>query len=243
LKLEIDDVSKSFGKQKALSQINLSLENLQTLAIIGPSGSGKSTLLRLIAGLEKVDRGSIKIDDKPIPDDENGLRKHRQSIGTVFQSWNLFPHLTALENIAMPLYRVHGYSRKDAEESSLALLERFSLQNHALKRPAELSGGQCQRVAIVRAIAIKPKILLFDEPTSALDPLMTSEVLDLINELKEEGSHLILSSHHLGFVKRIADYVAFIAEGKLIECGTASEIFLHPRSENVKKFLNQAMKY
>lgn len=243
MKLEFENVGKSYGSHIALSRIDLELADFQTLVLVGPSGGGKSTVLKLIAGLEKLDKGSIKIDNKSVPINEKELLEHRKSIGMVFQSFNLFPHWTALENISLPLYFVHGYSKKEAEESSMVLLKRFGLENHAQKKPAELSGGQCQRVAIVRAVAIKPKILLLDEPTSALDPLMTVEVLDLIKELKTEGRHLIMTSHHLGFVQKIADFVAFISDGKLIECKTASDFFSHPESNYVKQFLNKTMKY
>lgn len=243
MKLEVNNINKSFGEHGALHQIHLYLEAFQTLVLIGPSGGGKSTLLRLIGGLEKPDEGLIKLDDRRVPDREPELLEHRKSVGIVFQSWNLFPHLTSIENISLPLYRVHGYSKQEADECAMTLLKRFELEKHAHRKPGELSGGQCQRVAIVRAVAIKPKILLFDEPTSALDPLMAAEVLELINELKESGSHFIMASHHIGFVKKIADYVAFIAEGKLIEYNAAQEFFLDPRSEYIQFFLDKAMKY
>lgn len=243
MQLKLENVSKFFEKHGAISRLNLHFDHFQTLALIGPSGGGKSTLLRLLAGLETPDEGSIKVDGKEVPKDENSRLEYRKNVGTVFQAWNLFPHLTAMQNISLPLYRVHGYSKKESEDRALSLLKRFGLEKHAHKKPGELSGGQCQRTAIVRAAAIKPKILLLDEPTSALDPIMTSEVLDLIEELKEEGCNLVLVSHHLGFVKKIADYVAFIAEGKLIECNAASALFNNPQSDDVKHFLDKALKY
>ena len=176
MKLALNQVRKRFGEQLVLNDVSLSLEKVHTLALIGPSGGGKSTLLRIIGGLEYPDFGSVEINGERVSFQEEALLAHRRSIGTVFQSFNLFPHLTALQNITLPLEKVHGRPAAEAMAVARQLLERFRLAGHADKRPAELSGGQRQRVALARAISIKPKLLLFDEPTSALDPEMTSEV-------------------------------------------------------------------
>ena len=190
MKLECENVYKSYGSINVLKGADCHIPACKSLMLLGPSGSGKSTLLRMIGGLIVPDQGRIVLNDSPIPTEEPLLRVHRRSIGTVFQSWNLFPHLTAIENISLPLVHVHHLSPKAAKERSFELLARFKLQEQADKRPFELSGGQSQRVAIVRAVAIRPHLLLFDEPTSALDPIMTSEVLDLIAELKRAAATL-----------------------------------------------------
>lgn len=243
MKLDIHHLSKSFAKQNALTDVTLEIPDCKAVAFLGRSGSGKSTLLKLIAGLEIPDHGTVALDGKEIIYEEDALLQHRRSVGTVFQSWNLFPHFTALENISLPLQYVHGYSRKDAKELGMELLARFHLRDHADKKPAQLSGGQCQRVAIVRAVAIKPRLLLFDEPTSALDPMMTSEVLDLIAELKEEGSDFILVSHHMSFVKKIADWVVFVADGRIAEATAAKKFFEKPSSPAARHFLEKVLKY
>ncbi len=243
MKLEIHQLTKKFGTQRAISSLDLNLPEFHTLALIGPSGGGKSTLLRLIAGLEHPDSGWIAFDDAPIVFEETALLKHRRKLGIVFQSWNLFPHLTALENICLPLFRVHGLSREEAEARSFELLKRFELDKHAHKKPFALSGGQAQRVALIRAVAPQPKILLLDEPTSALDPLMSAEVLELVLELKVEGRHFILATHHLNFAKKIADWIVFIAEGNVLESGAPSQVFDHPRSTLAKQYMTKVLAY
>lgn len=243
MKLEIRSLSKKFGKHQAIAPLDLDLPVCQTLAIIGPSGGGKSTLLRLIAGLEYPDEGWISLDGKKIVFEESELREHRRHLGIVFQSWNLFPHLTVLENIALPLYRVHGLSCEEAEARSFELLRRFELDTHAEAKPYELSGGQSQRVALIRAVAIQPKILMLDEPTSALDPLMTAEVLDLIVELKREGRDLIFVTHHLNFARKIADWVLFIAEGKIVESGMTEQVITGSKSPLVKRYMEKILTY
>lgn len=242
MKLEIQKLTKKFGPQSIL-EFDAIIPDCQTLVLIGPSGSGKSTLLRLIAGLEYPDSGWIAIDGHKISYEENALQGHRRSIGIVFQSWNLFPHLTALENIVLPLHRVHGMPKKEAEARSRVLLQRFELEKHADKKPYALSGGQIQRVALIRAIATEPKLLLLDEPTSALDPLMTAEILDLILEFKKELKNIVLVTHHLHFAKTIADQILFIAEGKVIEQGDVNKIFSHPESPLVKSYMNKVFAY
>jgi polar amino acid transport system ATP-binding protein len=243
MKLEIANLSKTIDENKILSDLVISL-NFEVLGIVGPSGSGKSSLLRVIAGLLIPEIGTIHVNGTRIPfENPSALMKHRRSLGIVFQSWNLFPHLSALENIILPLYRVHGYPLEQAKREGEKLLDRFGLLAHAHKRPHELSGGQCQRVAIIRAVASKPFLLLLDEPTSALDPLMTSEVLDLIFELKNEGISFILASHHMNFLQKIADQAVYIDQGKSIESGTVDELFLHPKQPLVKDYLSKVLKY
>ena len=243
MKLEIANLNKSINDHPILIDINYSAE-FQALGVIGPSGGGKSTFLRIVAGLLAPDTGIVSLDGKQIPfGDPKALLQHRRSLGIVFQSWNLFPHLSALDNIVLPLYRVHGYSLEQAQEEGRKLLNRFGLLSHAYKKPYELSGGQCQRVAIIRAVARKPALLLLDEPTSALDPLMTSEVLDLIVELKKEGIAFILASHHMNFLQKIADQAAFIDQGRWIESGPVEKLFRRPTQTPVIDYLSKVLKY
>ena len=243
MRLDLYGLEKWFGGQAAVQGITETISDFQALAIIGPSGGGKTTLLRLIAGLEIPDRGSLAIDGEQLVFSREALLRHRQRIGMVFQAFNLFPHLSALANITLPLEKVHGYTATDAREHAMALLERFQLSPHASKKPAELSGGQQQRVAIVRAIAIKPRFLLFDEPTSALDPEMTAEVLEIIEELRREGRDLIMATHQIGFARRVADYCLFVCEGVVAEAGPASELFSRPRTAALQNFLAKVLKY
>jgi len=223
--------------------VNLDLEDVRTLALIGPSGGGKSTLLRIIAGLEIPDSGSLAMNDREVIYREKDLLVHRRSVGTVFQAFNLFPHLTALRNITLPLEKVHGHKPGQARELAEGILERFGLSEHGHKPPAQLSGGQRQRVAIARAISIKPKLLLFDEPTSALDPEMTAEVLDVIEELREEGRDLVLVTHQMGFAHRVSDRIALLAEGEIVECGPPAQVLDDPESEITRRFLAKILKY
>lgn len=242
MKLEIKQLLKKFGNQLAIEIDELSV-NSSTLAILGPSGSGKSTLLKMIAGLSYPDSGTIIINNERIIFSEKELREYRKSLGIVFQSYNLFPHLTALENIVLPLEHVQGMPKEEAISRSMELLERFSMRKHAFKKPSALSGGQNQRVALIRAIAVQPKLLILDEPTSALDPLMTAEVLDLILEFKNENRNIIIVSHHLHFVRRIANQVLFIAEGKLLENGSTEQVFENPRSSETQEYMSKVLAY
>ena len=243
MKLELNGLTKKFGDHTVLNEISLPVDEVHCLALIGPSGGGKSTLLRLVAGLEYPTAGSVKLNDRAIVYDEAGLLRHRRSIGTVFQAYNLFPHLTALRNITLPLEKVHGKTAREARELAEGTLRRFQLLDHAHKKPAELSGGQRQRVAIARAIAIKPQVVLLDEPTSALDPEMTAEVLELIEELKREGRDLLLVTHEMGFAKRLADRVALLADGRIEEFGPPQQVFDSPKSELTRNFLSRVLKY
>ncbi len=243
MKLKLQDISKRFGSHLVLDRVSLVLEKVHTLVLIGPSGGGKSTLLRIIAGLEYPDSGLVEIDGEAVIYHEENLLQHRRTIGTVFQAFNLFPHLTALENITLPLEKVHCHTKPEAETIANDFLARFRLENHAHKRPAELSGGQRQRVAIARAVSIKPRLLLFDEPTSALDPEMTAEVLDMIKQLRVEGRDFILVTHEMGFARQVADQVALISDGKIAEIGPVQQIFENPASEASRNFLARVLKY
>ena len=243
MKLEFDAITKRYGGHTVLNAITAQLEFHHVLALLGPSGGGKSTLLRVIGGLESPETGSLTIDGQRVPTGERSLRTFRSNIGTVFQSWNLFPHLDALANIMLPLTAVHGLAPEAARDRSLELLERLHLTGHAHKRPAELSGGQRQRVAIARAVAIHPRLLLLDEPTSALDPEMTAEVLEVIADLKSEGRTFILVTHAMNFARTVADQVAFLADGRIVEQGSAQTFFSAPQSETVQRFLAKVLKY
>ncbi len=244
MRLKLDHLAKSFGTHRVIDGITCDFGELRSLALIGPSGGGKSTLLRIIAGLERPDAGAVTLDGDAVAfTDEEKLRAHRRRLGVVFQAFNLFPHLTALANITLPLEKVHGLSPAEAEHIARETLSRFQLADHARKKPAQLSGGQKQRVAIARAIAIKPRVLLFDEPTSALDPEMTAEVLDVIEELKNEGRDFLLVTHEMGFARHVADRVAFLAQGRIVEHAPAEELFAAPRSAECRDFLARILKY
>ncbi len=243
MKLELRNVTKSFGTHRVLDDLTADFGELRSLALIGPSGGGKSTLLRIVAGLETPDSGQVTLDGETIQFDEPALREHRRHLGVVFQAFNLFPHLTALTNITLPLEKVHGISPAEAEHIARESLRRFALADHAHKKPAELSGGQKQRVAIARAIAIKPRLLLFDEPTSALDPEMTAEVLSVIEELKNEDRDFLLVTHEMGFARHVADRVAFLAAGRIVEHAPAEELFSQPKSRECQDFLARILRY
>jgi polar amino acid transport system ATP-binding protein len=237
MKLLLQDVVKSYGGIEALAGLNLAIDDTSCLALIGPSGGGKSTTLRLLSGLEAPTSGSIRINGQEIGRDADQRRLFRKQVGIVFQAYNLFPHMTALANVALPLEKVHGYSKTDAIQKSENLFERFQLEDHMRKKPAELSGGQNQRVAIARAIAPDPDIVFLDEPTSALDPEMTAEVLDAIYTLIEAEKRIVIATHQMGFAQRAADTVALIAEGKLVESGSSKQVIENPETPRARKFL------
>ena len=243
MRLEFRAIGKAFGELQALRDVTLDVAEFQSLAIIGPSGGGKTTLLRIIAGLETPETGQLSIDGQRLDFSEASLLLHRRSIGTVFQAYNLFPHLTARQNVMLPLVKVHGVPAGEAREIVDSLFERFQLSAHADRHPAELSGGQQQRVAIVRAIAIKPRFLIFDEPTSALDPEMTAEVLDFIAELRADGRNLIIVTHNMGFAREVSDHCLFIADGRVLEEGRSSELFSRPQSPLLVNFLAKVLRY
>lgn len=243
MKLELENLTKTYGPLTVLNKVTLNLEDTHSLVFIGPSGGGKTTLLRLIAGLERPDSGKIRINNQTVDyHSEESLREYRKRLGMVFQSYNLFPHLNALRNITLPLVKVHGYNEDRAEEEAVKLLDRFQLTDQAHKKPSQLSGGQKQRIAICRAVAIHPEFLLLDEPTSALDPEYTSEVLDLIGELREEDMRLILVTHEMGFARHAADHLLFIGEGGIIGQGAPEELF-ESDDKRISRFFNKILKY
>lgn len=243
MNLEIKNLTKKYATSALFKELSLTSQ-ASVLGLIGPSGSGKSTLLRLIAGLDVPDAGEIQLNEEKVPSKEGALlQTYRKSLGIVFQAWNLFPHLNAIENIMLPLIRAHNFTEEGAYERATELLRRFELLVHAEKKPSELSGGQNQRAAILRAIAHKPNLLLLDEPTSALDPVMTSEVLDLLFELKSEGTSLLLVSHHIPFLQKISDEIVFMAEGKIIEHAKTEKFFNSPSHPQVKGYLDTVLKY
>lgn len=241
MKISCEGVTKRFGVHIALNEATLQVKFDHTLTLIGPSGGGKSTLLRVLAGLEYPDSGSVEILGRRLVFEEKELAAYRKKIGVVFQAYNLFPHLSARDNILLPLEKVHRLP--DASARAARVLERFRLSTHADKKPGQLSGGQRQRVAIARALAIDPEFLLMDEPTSALDPEMTAEVLDVIAGLREAGQPLILVTHEMGFARETADAVAFVADGRVLECTPARDFFSAPRSPEAGQFLQKILKY
>ena len=241
MKLELRDLGMSFDTgPEVLHDLNYASE-ITSLAVIGPSGGGKSTLLRIIGGLIAPTTGEVLIDDQPVRSDPKSLLAHRRSLGFVFQSKGLFHHLTGLRNITLPLMYVHGYSKSQADEAALALLRRFHLEGDAHKYPSELSGGQQQRIAIARAIAPKPRLLLLDEPTSALDPELTASVLEMIGELTEEGLHIILVTHEMAFAKNSCEKTMFVLGGEITESGDSKTLFDQPQSPQLRSFLNNVL--
>lgn len=244
MKIETVQLSKVYGATRAVDDVSIALDDeVQVLALIGPSGGGKSTFLRLLGGLEVPTSGSVKVEGETLPSEEEALRCVRRKNGFLFQSFNLFPHLTALENIVLPLEKVYGRSRSEATDRAHEVVERFRLIDHVNKRPGQLSGGQQQRIALARAMAHEPSLLLLDEPTSALDPEMKAEVLDLIAELCECGQRIVLSTHEMGFAKRSADHVLFLAGGKCVEDASSKQLFDQPETEQVSRFLEKVMKW
>ncbi len=242
MKLNAVALTRTYGTLHALDGLTLSLE-ARVLVLIGPSGGGKSTFLRLCGGLDQATSGSLHLNDTPLGHDPAALLHWRRRNGFLFQQFNLFPHLTALRNITLPLEKVHHQSPALALETARRCLDRFGLLDHAHKLPAQLSGGQQQRAGLARAIAPGPEILLLDEPTSALDPEMTAEVLELIQELAAAGQHIILSTHEMGFARAVADHIALIAAGKILESGPPAEIFLHPKHDLTQRFLAKVMRF
>lgn len=244
MKLELRDVSLCFPGQSepVLSHLNFS-DHFGSLAIIGPSGGGKSTLLRLLGGLLTPTSGEILVDGQSIPREPEALRQYRKEIGFVFQHGGLFPHMTARQNIAIPLIHVHGESPETAEKRAQDLLEQLGLEKDREKRPAQLSGGQRQRVAIARALAARPKFLLLDEPTSALDPEYTSEVLSALNELKQQGVQMILVTHEMGFARHACEKVAFLYGGTLAEWGESRSLFQSPQTPQLRNFLGKMLEW
>jgi general L-amino acid transport system ATP-binding protein len=235
------DVHKWFGELHVLKGVNLNVDQGEVIVIAGPSGSGKSTFIRCINRLEEHQRGDIIVDDIELSNDVRNIAAIRSEIGMVFQSFNLFPHLTCLQNITLGPIRVRKVRREQAETEAMKLLERVGIPEQARKYPAQLSGGQQQRVAIARALAMQPRIMLFDEPTSALDPEMISEVLDVMRELAESGMTMLVVTHEMGFAKAAADRMAFFDEGDIVEEGPPEQIFGDPQHDRTKLFLSQIL--
>ena len=238
--LKLRAVNKYYGEKEILKKVSLDIKNKGVVALIGPSGSGKSTLLRLIAGLESFDAGEIELNGFSLA--SQSLENFRKSVGFVFQDHNLFEHLSVLDNICLVLEKVHKRKPEEAKKEVLELLDRFGLIEHKDKYPHQISGGQSQRVSIVRALAIRPNIVLLDEPTSSLDPVLTFEVLMAIKKMIEEEKNVILVTHEIGFAKEIADYIVYLEDGKIIEHGDAS-IFEHPQSFELKGFLSKVLSF
>lgn len=243
MRIKIKNLSKKFNNEKNVIENLCYEDDITSLAIIGPSGGGKSTLLRVLGGLINPTFGQVSIDGKEIIYEEEYLLNYRRNIGFVFQSKGLFHHLTAMENITVPLINVHGLSKKESQEIAVTLLNRFGLETHMNKYPSELSGGQQQRIAIARAVAPKPKLILLDEPTSALDPELTTEVLDMVNELKKDNLNIILVTHEMGFAKNACEKAIFLYDGKLLEYGQSKSLFLNPQTEELKKFLKKVLEW
>ncbi|MDG0975865.1 MAG: amino acid ABC transporter ATP-binding protein [Ilumatobacter sp.] len=239
--IEVEDVDKLFGDFQALTNINMRVGSQEVVVIIGPSGSGKSTLIRCINRLERHDRGRISVDGIELSDDIRNIQEIRRETGMVFQSFNLFPHLTVIDNITLAPRQVRNMPKREAEESAMELLERVKIPEQARKYPGQLSGGQQQRVAIARSLAMKPKVILFDEPTSALDPEMIKEVLDTMKDLAVEGMTMICVTHEMGFAREVADRVVFMADGQIVEVGTPEHFFDNPQEERTKLFLSQIL--
>ncbi|MGO4692231.1 amino acid ABC transporter ATP-binding protein [Glaciibacter sp. 2TAF33] len=237
----VKDVNKHFGELHVLKNINSVVNRGEVVVVIGPSGSGKSTLCRAINRLETIDDGTITIDGKRLPEEGKELAQLRADVGMVFQSFNLFAHKTVLENVTLGPIKVRGMSRKDADARAMQLLERVGVANQAKKMPAQLSGGQQQRVAIARALAMDPKVILLDEPTSALDPEMINEVLEVMINLANDGMTMIVVTHEMGFARKAADRVIFMADGEIVEEATPETFFTAPQSTRAKEFLSKIL--
>jgi glutamate transport system ATP-binding protein len=241
--VEMVGVQKHFGRLHVLRDIDLVVQRGEVVVVIGPSGSGKSTLCRTLNRIEAIDGGSIRIDGAPQPQEGAALARLRADVGMVFQSFNLFSHLTVLRNVALGPAKVRGLKRADAEGRALDLLQRVGVADKADALPAELSGGQQQRVAIARALAMDPKLMLFDEPTSALDPEMISEVLDVMVELARSGMTMIVVTHEMGFARKAADRVVFMDEGRILETRAPAEFFDHPETDRARDFLSKILSH
>jgi len=239
--VDIRNATKNFGSLKAVNNVSLQVYDGEKVVIIGPSGSGKSTLLRSINQLEKIDSGTIIVDGVDINNPKADINKVREEVGMVFQSFNVFPHKTVLDNVNMAQLIVRKRSIKEATEISRQLLEKVGILEKEKQYPGNLSGGQQQRVAIARALAMKPKIMLFDEPTSALDPEMIGEVLDVMTTLAKEGMTMVVVTHEMGFAREVADRVIFMDHGQIIETGTPEHFFTNPENERAKTFLSQIL--
>ena len=237
----LESVNKFFGPLYVLRDVNLRVQRGEVVVVVGPSGSGKSTLCRVINRLEPINSGTIRFDGKPLPAEGRALARQRSHVGMVFQSFNLFAHKTVLDNVSLAPIKVRGVRASEAREQARALLDRVGIADQAEKFPAQLSGGQQQRAAIARALAMKPKAMLFDEPTSALDPEMVGEVLDVMTGLARDGMTMIVVSHEMGFARHAADRVVFMADGQLVEEAPPAEFFGSPRTDRAKDFLSKIL--
>lgn len=237
--IKATNIHKVFNELHAVKGVDVTVEDGEVLCIIGPSGSGKSTLLRCINMLETPDEGTVEVDGEQIT--AQNLREMRTKTAMVFQNFNLFEHLSVMENITVAPVHVKGVSKENAEKKAMELLELVGLSEKAHIRPGNLSGGQKQRIAIARALAMDPEIILFDEPTSALDPEMVGEVLDVMKKLAEQGMTMIVVTHEMGFAREVADSVIFMADGKIVESGTAEQIFNNPQQERTKAFIEKVL--
>ena len=237
--LELVNIRKSFGSELVLSDLSLKVPEHTATVLIGASGSGKSTLLRCINLLESIDDGQIFLDGEEISDPLINVDDVRRRLGMVFQSFNLFPHKTVLENITLSPIKVHGKSKDEANTAALALLKRFDLSDKADQYPDRLSGGQQQRVAIIRSLAVNPRLLLLDEVTSALDPVLVNEVLSAVRDLKSDGMTMVLATHEMGFATQVADEVCFLESGNIVERGTADQVLHNPQNPKTQEFLKR----
>ena len=238
--IDIENLRKSFGDVEVLKGIDLTIKEKEVVVIIGPSGSGKSTLLRCMNYLEEPTSGKVSVDGIVL-DGEANINKVREEVGMVFQRFNLFPHMTVLDNIMLAPIKVRHITKPEAEDTARKLLARVGLADKADAYPSQLSGGQQQRVAIARALAMKPKVMLFDEPTSALDPEMVGEVLDVMRKLAEEGMTMVIVTHEMGFAREVGDRLLFVDDGRIIEQGDPKEVFEHPQEERTRLFLSKVL--
>ena len=240
-KIQVSDLHKSFGQNEILKGLTLDVQEQEVLCLIGPSGSGKSTFLRCLNGLESVTSGTVMVNGQRVGDPHVNLNHIRENIGMVFQHFNLFPHLSVLQNVTLGPVQLNGLSRADADARAKKLLAQVGLADKAAAMPHALSGGQQQRVAIARALAMEPEIMLFDEPTSALDPDMVGDVLAVMQQLAESGMTMVVVTHEMGFAKNVADRVAFMDDGIIQELGTPTAVFEHPQNPRTKVFLNKIL--
>ena len=237
--VELASVRKSFGDNLVLDGIDLRIDRGAAIVVAGPSGSGKSTMLRCINGLEPIDAGTIRFDGRSVESTGREIYAIRAEIGMVFQQFNLFPHMTVLDNITLGPLEVEGISKQDGRQRARRLLERVGIPEKAEEYPADLSGGQQQRVAIARALAVEPKLMLFDEPTSALDPEMIREVLDVMRDLARDGMTMVVVTHEMGFAREVCDRIVFIDDGRIVEEGSPDEFFKQTKSERAKEFVDK----
>ena len=239
--IEVRDLSKSFGEKKILKNISVDIREGDVVCVIGPSGSGKSTFLRCLNRLEEPTDGHIFFEGVDICDKSTNIDKHRQKMGMVFQQFNLFPHMTILQNLTIAPMRLQGKSKKEAEEYALEMLEKVGLKDRANAYPSALSGGQQQRIAIVRALCMKPDVMLFDEPTSALDPEMVGEVLNVMKDLASQKMTMVVVTHEMGFAREVSTRVMFLDNGDFVEENTPEEFFAHPKNERLQTFLSKVL--